>query len=39
MGGGDGPEAVMDGLREGLSQTSWRVGDDNKTPSKRFSLY
>ncbi|KAL4454703.1 hypothetical protein ABPG74_021908 [Tetrahymena malaccensis] len=38
-GGGDGPEAVMDGLREGLNKTSWRLSEDNVTISKRFMFH
>ncbi|KAL4499204.1 hypothetical protein ABPG72_006790 [Tetrahymena utriculariae] len=38
-GGGDGPEAVMDGLREGLTTTSWRLSEDNVTISKRFLFH
>jgi len=34
-GGGDNPEAVMDGLRDGLTNTSWRLGEDGETKSKR----
>jgi len=29
-GGGDECEAVMDGLRDGLTKTSWRKTVDNK---------
>lgn len=36
-GGGDAPEAVMDGLKEGLTQAKWRLGDDDSTKSKRYS--
>jgi len=35
QGGGDIPEAVMDGLRDGLTNTSWRKGEDGETKSKR----
>lgn len=34
MGGGDAPEAVMDGLRDGITKTSWRdavAGKDEKS--------
>ncbi|KAL4431847.1 hypothetical protein ABPG74_015287 [Tetrahymena malaccensis] len=39
QGGGDGPEAVMDGLREGLKNSSWRLSEDGKTISKRFLFH
>ncbi|KAL4468840.1 hypothetical protein ABPG72_008767 [Tetrahymena utriculariae] len=38
-GGGDGPEAVMDGLREGLKNSSWRLSEDGQTMSKRFLFH
>jgi hypothetical protein len=38
-GGGDTPEAVMDGLAQGLMKTSWRVSSDGKTQSKRFLFH
>ncbi|KAL4479978.1 hypothetical protein ABPG74_020494 [Tetrahymena malaccensis] len=38
-GGGDVPEAVMDGLRDGITKTSWRkaIGKDEK--SQRFLFH
>ena len=38
-GGGDAPEAVMDGLYQGLKKTSWRIGTDGKTKSKRLLFH
>jgi hypothetical protein len=38
-GGGDTPEAVMDGLYQGLVKTSWRISTDGKTKSKRFLFH
>lgn len=38
-GGGDTPEAVFDGLINGLKKTSWRMGSDGKTRSKRFLFH
>ena len=38
-GGGDTPEAVMDGLFHGLKKTSWRISTDGKTKSKRFLFH
>lgn len=38
-GGGDTPEAVMDGLFHGLTKTSWRISSDEKTNSKRFLFH
>lgn len=38
-GGGDAPEAVMDGLFHGLNKTSWRISTDGKTKSKRFLFH
>ena len=37
-GGGDHCEAVMDGLRDGLSKTSWRKTEENKA-SQRFLFH
>ncbi|EAS02256.2 von willebrand factor type A domain protein (macronuclear) [Tetrahymena thermophila SB210] len=38
QGGGDGPEAVMDGLYEGINKTNWRKDHDG-TISKRFIFH
>lgn len=38
-GGGDTPEAVFDGLINGLKKTKWRVSTDGKTKSKRFLFH
>ncbi|KAL4439065.1 hypothetical protein ABPG74_008840 [Tetrahymena malaccensis] len=38
QGGGDGPEAVMDGLFEGINKTNWRKDHDG-TNSKRFIFH
>lgn len=38
-GGGDAPEAVMDGLYQGLKKTNWRIGTDGTTRSKRFLFH
>lgn len=38
-GGGDTPEAVFDGLVNGLKKTSWRISTDGKTKSKRFLFH
>ena len=39
VGGGDIPEAVFDGLVNGLEKTSWRVSTDGKKKSKRFLFH
>lgn len=38
-GGGDIPEAAMDGVFHGLKKTSWRISTDGKTKSKRFLFH
>ena len=38
-GGGDTPQAVFDGLINGLKKTKWRVSTDEKTKSKRFLFH
>ncbi|KAL4509268.1 hypothetical protein ABPG72_018199 [Tetrahymena utriculariae] len=38
-GGGDLPEAVMDGLRDGISKTSWRKATGKDEKSQRFLFH
>lgn len=39
QGGGDGPEAVMDGLYYGIRDTQWRVALDGEIKSKRIIFH